>query len=611
MDEKPTRGSRLALTVLVTLVVLSPWPFGGAHPVVARGIAVVALVTSVVVLGLSWRQPLFLPRAVLWPIAGLWLLGLLQLVPLPHPLHQALAPGSTAVWYPSNPVAAAVLGSGPHPISLHPEATARWLVFSVALVALALLAAPALSERRLALRSAVVVVGGAVLVAVYGLVARLAFGDKLYGVLAVPTIAPFGPFVSKNHFAGYVEMAACLALGLATGLADEARHGPDLLSWLESRRAMWVVVAWGAALVLILVVPISLSRGGVVSLTAGLVVFALVRAWARRSRRGGRWRLPLALAVLAVSGLAVALVLPLEARARVLTVTRATQGGPDAYRTRLCGDSLRLAVASPLLGTGLAAYEDAIPRFKSGAGDLRVEHAENDYVELLAEGGTAAVALVGLILVLGTRRALGAVREEPHRLRRGLYCGALAGIAALLVHSAFDFNLRIPSNALLFALLAAFALAPTWRDAGVCASESPPDRTTEPRGRGPWCWALGAASAGALLLAFAAPTAGRPFDSAQLLLTSGQQGGLRREALERDIVAHLHRRPSDATAWVGLAWLRLPRSPAEATALASWGVALDPRHEALRRAAQRLAGSSSGAEIARALKQPSVCGPRR
>ncbi len=582
MDEKPTRGSRLALTVLVTLVVLSPWPFGGAHPVVARGIAVVALVTSVVVLGLSWRQPLFLPRAVLWPIAGLWLLGLLQLVPLPHPLHQALAPGSTAVWYPSNPVAAAVLGSGPHPISLHPEATARWLVFSVALVALALLAAPALSERRLALRSAVVVVGGAVLVAVYGLVARLAFGDKLYGVLAVPTIAPFGPFVSKNHFAGYVEMAACLALGLAVGLADEARRGRQRLSWLDSGQAKWVVIAWGAALVLILAVPISLSRGGVVSLTAGLVAFAVVRAVMRPSQERGRWRLALAFTALAAGGAVVALILPSAARGRVLTLVRTTEGGPDAYRARIWKDSLRLARASPLVGSGLGAFEDAIPRFKSAAGDLRVEHAEDDYLELLAEGGVAAGLLAGLLAYAGISGALRRLARDPHRLSRCIRAGAIGGATALLVHSVFDFNLRIPSNALLFSLLAAFALAPLSRkgDDGSAPALARCDRRY---------LATGAVLAVVGAVTFLTPSAGRRFDTAELSRVGDTAAGLRRHSLEREAIAQLRRRPADAGAWVSLAWLRLPEVEPEAAALARWGLRLDPQSQTLRRAAARIA----------------------
>src|SRR6185436_4698673 len=44
--------------------------------------------------------------------------------------------------------------------------------------------------------------------------------------------------------------------------------------------------------------------------------------------------------------------------------------------------------------------------------------------------------------------------------RKGLAIGALAGASALVVHSLFDFNLRVPSNALLFAVLLGLASAP-------------------------------------------------------------------------------------------------------------------------------------------------------
>jgi hypothetical protein len=63
---------------------------------------------------------------------------------------------------------------------------------------------------------------------------------------------------------------------------------------------------------------------------------------------------------------------------------------------------------------------------------------------------------------------------------------------------------------------------------------------------------------------------------------------LRWRAIESDVVSQLRRRPADAVAWVTLAWLRRPSSPAEARGLARWGAALDPTREALRRAAAGL-----------------------
>jgi O-antigen ligase len=580
-------GSKLALTVLVVLVVVSPWPFGSAHPRTTQAIALITLATALgAVLWHGWRPQLQLPpRVLLWSAFGLWALAVFQLIPLPEGLHRWLAPGSAAVWYPDVPAAAAVLGPGPHPVSLYPDATRRWLVFATGLAALALAAAPALREQRLLLQASITVVASGVLVATYGLVARLAFGDKLYGFLTVPTIAPFGPFVSKNHFAGYVEMAACLAVGLATGMADEARRGPGRLGWLDSPRAVRVVFAWGAAVALILAVPVSLSRGGTVSLAAGLVAFVLIRIATSRAEGSPR-TLAFAAAGLVVAGVAVISVLPPEARSRVATLAATRGGGPDPFRLGVWRDALRLTASSPFLGSGLGAFEDAFPRFKTAAGDQRVQHAENDYIELLAGGGLVGGALTGVLVASILLVGLRGVRAEPHRAACGLRSGAFAGVAALLVHSTFDFNLRIPSNALLFCLLVAMVLQPSTRAA---------ENGAEVNAKRSWLRSslvLLPLVAVAAVIGFANPWAPRRFDTAPLARTAAPPAtALRWRSLESDVIGHLRRRPADAPAWVIFAWLRAPASMAEAAALASWGVELDPEHAALRRAAKGVAGA--------------------
>jgi len=508
---------------------------------------------------------------LLWPLLGLWTLAVLQLVPLPEGLHHWLAPGSAAVWHPDVPAAAAVLGPGPHPISLYPEATGRWIAFATGVVALALAAAPALRDRRLLLRASISVVAGGLLVAVYGLVARLAFGDKLYGFLRVPTIAPFGPFVSKNHFAGYVEMAALLALGLAAGLADEARRGAGWLSWVESRRSKWVVIAWGAAFVLILAIPVSLSRGGVVSLSAGLLVFLLLRLRARRAALGSPMGVALALVAVLLGGATIFAVLPAEARARLVTLGDTRTDASTSYRLGLWRDTLRLVASSPVAGSGFGAFADALPRFKTAAGDLRIEHAENDWLELAAEGGLAGAALVGILAVVLAGLVSRDRHDESYRLAGGLRDGALAGALALFVHGVFDFNLHIPSNALMFVLLAAFALGP----AGPMAAVRLPAVSL-------------VVPLAALALAMLTPWK-EPRVDAGLVGRAAQAptAGLRRQSLETVGITFLRERPADARAWVIQGWLAEPESPADAADLAAWGMRLDPRHEALRSAAVR------------------------
>ena len=569
-------GSKAALAVLVALVVLSPWPFGSVHLRTTQAIALVSLATALgAFLWDGWRgQRQWPPRLLLWPLLGLWTLAVFQLIPLPQSFHHWIAPGSAAVWHPDVPAAAAVLGPGPHPVSLYPEATRRWLAFATGLVALALAAAPALRERRSQLRASIAIVTGAVLVSVYGFVARLAFGDKLFGAWTVPTIAPFGPFVSKNHFAGYVELAALLAVGLAAGLADEARRGEGGLSWIDSPRAKWVVLAWGAALVLVLAVPVSLSRGGVVSLTAGLACFVLLRVWARKGSRLSGRGLIAALAGLGAAGLLLVAVLPTEARDRVLTLAGITSDQSGSYRLALWRDTLRLAASSPAVGSGFGAYEDALPRFKTAAGGFRVQHAENDHLELLAEGGILATLLGAAAVLALLLLGLKALRATEHRLARSLLAAALAGGAAVYVHAAFDFNLRIPSNALMASFLAALCVS-----AILPAAES---TTTGTRRLGtvPGAFVL----AVSLFTALATPWSEPRWDPATLArATTPARTDLRRSALESDVTALLRRRPGQAPAWVHLGWLRLPASREDGSALARWGLALDPRHEELAR----------------------------
>ena len=102
----------------------------------------------------------------------------------------------------------------------------------------------------------------------------------------MPTTAPFGPFVSKNHFAGWSEMAALLAAGLALGLADDARRrGRD---WTAGTRAAGVILAVVASLAMALASLASLSRGGTLALAAGACCLLALRLGARSRARGAR-----------------------------------------------------------------------------------------------------------------------------------------------------------------------------------------------------------------------------------------------------------------------------------------------------------------------------------
>jgi O-antigen ligase len=86
-----------------------------------------------------------------------------------------------------------------------------------------------------------------------------------------------------------------------------------------------------------------------------------------------------------------------------------------------------------------------------------VDHAHNDYLEMLAETGLIGALCSLAFIVLLFRSALANLQSDQSRFLLAVRAGALVACSGLLLHSLVDFNLHIPSNALLFALLAFLA----------------------------------------------------------------------------------------------------------------------------------------------------------
>jgi O-antigen ligase len=222
-----------------------------------------------------------------------------------------------------------------------------------------------------------------------------------------------------------------------------------------------------AAIVKGIAVVLSLSRGGIISVVAGMFFLIVMSFQLQRQRKktaAKAGHLLFAKQVAVVLGIVAIISAGILWIGADPVINRVTQGQSSAansvketfYTSRgwVWSDTISMIRANPLLGVGLGAYETAFSIYSKSDGSLRVPQAHNDYLQIVADSGVIG-GLIALWFIVLMFRAVSRGVRSGDRLYAGLALGGGAGIFGLLVHSLFDFNLQLPSNALLFLLLAA------------------------------------------------------------------------------------------------------------------------------------------------------------
>ncbi len=379
-----------------------------------------------------------------------------QLLSLPRETLAQLGPG-TAQFLNTVDVAYASGVVDRHPLSINPGQTMRGLAFilfgAVWTTTCAGFAQQTSGFPRALTRNLVVL---GVAIGTIGLAQKATFNGKLLWFWEPMFYATngFGPFVNRNHFAGWMLLVLMLSVGYLFGRfssrpASTASTWRDRLLWIGSPEGTPAILTGIAILVMACALVWTMSRSGI----AGAAVAATILCGAavyRAKRRALRFVLAgyLLLTVIGV----------IAWRGADTLVDWYGNTGTLEWRIDLWKDTLPALNDFWVTGSGLNTYGTLMLGYPRTDASVQPFEAHNDYLQLAVEGGLLLCIPVALLIVTLARTTFRRLKQPQDEMTWWIRMGATAGICGIAVQELTEFSLQIPGVALLFATCLALAI---------------------------------------------------------------------------------------------------------------------------------------------------------
>jgi O-antigen ligase len=252
-----------------------------------------------------------------------------------------------------------------------------------------------------------------------------------------------GTYISPNNLSCFLAML--LPLTLAYLLVGKVKIVTRIMLG-------YAAIAMAAGLAM------TFSRGGYIAAAAGvLLLLGILLGHGNHRLKAGI----LLLVLLAGGGVFVSKYLSKTVGYMRRVATPEGENAPAVVdttsRLEMWAAAVRMWRDHPWSGVGPGHFDYRFREYRPETMQARPDRVHNDYLNLLADWG----AIGGLLVVVGMGSFIFAlfkiwphVRREENDFGTGqsnrfaFFLGGTGGLAALAVHSLFDFNLHIPANAL-------------------------------------------------------------------------------------------------------------------------------------------------------------------
>jgi O-antigen ligase len=261
-------------------------------------------------------------------------------------------------------------------------------------------------------------------------------------------LRPWGPFVNRNDFAGWMALATALTLGYLVARL-EAHHHED--EGFDPERAFDATGTRLAVAMCLMCggIMLSLSRSGLLGVGVGMVAFvAMGRGRLAPGRRKG-------LAAIVVALLAIGALFAnagaLSSRLQI-AMSEGMTGRLSEWR-----QTWPMVVDFWPVGTGVGAYARVMELYQTSTRLITIAHADSEPLQIAAEGGLLVGLPVAALLVAFVATAIRRLRADRTHMY-WIRAGAISGLAAIAAQNLVEMTLRVPATGLLAVVLAAIAV---------------------------------------------------------------------------------------------------------------------------------------------------------
>ncbi|MDO9043644.1 MAG: O-antigen ligase family protein [Desulfocapsaceae bacterium] len=440
----------LSFFLFIATLVFAPLAFGSVETWSITIVECLIFLTALTCFFHSHRQgKSILQIPGILPLSLLLLWMFLQLIPLPPDLVKLIAPAIHQTYAPLLD-----LNGNSYWIPLtvnQKDSLLEWIRFTSYGV-FYILTVQLLGRSEMLTKTVKIIAWLSIGIAFLAIIQKFTSPHEIYWFRPTPSNSgTVGPWVYHNHYAGFMELVFPLTLALffyyrPTFIYQQNFRSRAASIFSAPGSNLHFFLGFGGILILASVF-IALSRGGIIAISLGLFFFLLLLS-SKRAKSGSV--LPLVLIgclLLAVTWLGWD---PILAKFnRTLTET----GGINDARLHIWQDCAPMIRDFFFTGTGFGTFIHVYPQYSTIPSTSIFDHAHNDYIELLTDGG-----IIGFLLAAWFVLTIVIHGFQKLRCRRNHYSilviiAGLTAIFSLLLHSVTDFNMHNGANGLYFFFL--------------------------------------------------------------------------------------------------------------------------------------------------------------